>query len=56
MSRFSSVDPLNKISCYVNTFIVDFLKGNEVMLDYLFIDNLFQLDVLIELGRFHYHQ
>lgn len=49
MSRFSSVDPLNEISCYVNTFIVDFLKGNEVMLDYLFVDNLFQLSVLIEL-------
>lgn len=38
---FFFVDLFNKIFCYVNIFIVDFFKGNEVMLDYLFVDNLF---------------
>lgn len=48
VSPFSSVDPLNKISCYVNTFDVDFLKGNEVIL-LVYWQLISTIAVLIEL-------
>lgn len=48
VSPFSSVDPLNKISCYVNTFDVDFLKGNEVIL-IVYWQLISTIAVLIEL-------